>query len=122
VTYSQSIIFLKLSLGFFFLRLFVARLQRRIIFAVMILSTLTNLFLSFWDIAVCGNPSAYFWEVTTGKCADMKAQMGVAYTQAAVNALTDVTLSILPFFLLTGSQMKGSMRIYVTFILVLATV
>jgi len=121
VTYSQSMIFLKLALGFFFLRLVISPVQRKLIYLVMIVSTFTNLFLSFWNIGLCGNPASYLTDVETGKCITDKAQFGVAYTQAIVNSITDVSLSCIPFMLLKGSRMPVSMRAYVTFILVLAT-
>jgi hypothetical protein len=121
VTYSQSILFLKLALGFFFLRLAVDKWQRRTIYLAMFLSSTVNLFVSFWDIGVCGNPASYLLDIMQGKCVSMQAQLAVAYLQAAVNSVTDITLCAIPFFLMRGSKLPSWIRAYVTGLLVLAT-
>jgi hypothetical protein len=121
VTYSQSILFLKLAIGYFFLRLAVDKWQRRTIYIAMILSTVMNIFVSFWDIGVCGNPAMYLFDIIEGKCAGMQWQLAVAYMQAGVNSITDITLSAIPFFLMKGSKLPSWVRVYVTGLLVLAT-
>jgi hypothetical protein len=120
VSYNISMLFLKLSLGLFFLRLVIDRRQRLAIKLLMVVSTITNFAISFWDIGVCGNPAHFYFNIFMGKCPSLSTEEAVAFMQATVNMMTDLMLLAIPFLLLRGSQMPRRVKAYVTAILFLA--
>jgi hypothetical protein len=118
-------IFLKLSLGMFFLRLLVDKWQRRIVYAVMVTSTVIGF--GYWWYAVfqCGLPNGgeeAFWEKRlAGKCASSKALVdGTGYVHGGVMVITDITLTILPVSMLRRSLMPWREKLVVGGILTLA--
>ena len=114
--------FLKLSLGLFFLRILVVEWQRKTVWAVMILSTVVNFFCSFWAIFVCGNPANYLTSLLTEKCVPKGPWLAIGYLQSATNTATDVTLAFLPIPMLWGVQLSFQKKLLVTSILMLATI
>jgi len=119
--YAWSMIFLKLSLGVFFLRILISHRQRYIVYIAMVLSLVVNLLDTFWNIFSCGNPTLYFAHRLSGKCASNALGMAESYVQTVANTGTDLTLACMPFFLLRGSIMPTSTKLSVGFILILAT-
>ena len=114
-------IFLKLSLGVFFLRILISKSQRYVVYVVMILSVVMNVIDTFWDIFYCGDPRFYYDNLLVGKCIPTGWGLAESYVQTIVNTGTDIALACLPFFLLRGSMMATSAKLSVAFILVLAT-
>jgi len=114
-------LFLKLSIGYFFLRLLILPAQRRVVYAVMILSTISNATLSIFDLFLCGNPKNFPVKVLSLQCVDTHTQEISAYLTAAINTVTDLTFAILPFWLLNNSMMPKRVKMYVFAILGLAT-
>lgn len=115
-------LFLKLSLGAFFLRILVTPLQRYCVFAMMAASVVTNLMEGIWVIFLCGIPDGhYYLRILEKKCSSVPTQSGIAYSQAAVNTLTDIGLAAMPVWLLWRMQMKLSTKVSVGAILILAT-
>ncbi|TID24479.1 hypothetical protein E2P81_ATG02785 [Venturia nashicola] len=121
-TYAASMLFLKLSLGAFFLRVLVTPLQRCVVFAMMVASVITNLMGGIWVIFLCGVPDGhYHLHIVARECGSVATQSGIAYSQAAVNTLTDIGLAAMPVWLLWRMEMKTSTKISVGAILILAT-
>jgi len=115
-------LFLKLSLCAFFLRILISRLQRGFVYAIVAISTITNLVEGIWINFVCGIPDNNFvLKILAHKCVSRWTEAGVAYTQASVNAFTDVALAIIPIWLLWSMQMKIWTKVSVGGILLLAT-
>jgi hypothetical protein len=122
VSYCWTMTFLKLSLGYFFLRLLVTTAQRRTVYTVMYLSVVINLLSSIFEIFVCGNPHDFPLRIQLEEhCAPKKFQIAISYVQAALNTITDVTFAIVPFWLLNNSMLPRNLKIYVIGILGLAT-
>src|ERR1700748_1653731 len=115
-------IFVKLSLGMFFLRIIVQKQLRWIVYAAMTLSTVYNLFTSFWDIGVCGNPTNYLENLLKGNCVPKNAQIALTYIHGVVNTLTDIMFGCLPFLIMRHSSLPRNIKIYVCCLLVLTTV
>ncbi|KAE9973674.1 hypothetical protein EG328_004285 [Venturia inaequalis] len=121
-TYAASMLFLKLSLGAFFLRVLVTPLQRYFVFAMMVASVITNLMEGIWVIFLCGVPDGHYsLRILEKKCSSVPTQSGIAYSQAAVNTLTDIGLAAMPVWLLWRMEMKTSTKVSVGAILILAT-
>lgn len=115
-------LFLKLSLGAFFLRVLVTPLQRYFVFAMMVASVITNLMEGIWVIFLCGVPDGHYsLRILEKKCSSVPTQSGIAYSQAAVNTLTDIGLAAMPVWLLWRMEMKTSTKVSVGAILILAT-
>jgi hypothetical protein len=115
-------IFLKLSLGIFFLRIMVDRIQRRIIYAVVSLSVSFGVFYFFFIIFQCGAPiqGSTFWERFIGRrCVSDMAVLAMGYTHALINALTDATLAILPIGLVRRAKLHPHQKLIVGGILII---
>jgi len=119
--YCCSILFLKLSLGIFFLRFLFSPWQRSLVYMAMIVSTLLNAFYLFWEIFNCGNPRTSMARAAANKCPPKRVEFGVAVMQAAGNVLTDIILTVMPVPLLWDTKMEWRVKVSVGFILVLAT-
>jgi hypothetical protein len=114
--------FLKLSLGLFFLRVLVEPWQRYVVYVAISLSTIVNFFCSFWAIFVCGNPAHYLASLTAGNCVAKGPWIAIGYLQSAANTATDIVLAIIPIPMLWGIQMSFGKKCMVASILMLATV
>lgn len=114
--------FLKLSLGLFFLRILVEPWHRQVVYVVMALSTAVNVFCSFWAIFVCGNPVHYLIRLVSGKCVAKGPWLAIGYLQSATNTATDIAMAILPIPMLWNIQMSLGKKFMVASILMLATV
>jgi len=121
IMYGWCMIFLKLSLGVFFLRILISHRQRCMVYVVMVLSVAMNLIDTFWNIFSCGDPRFYYDHIVAGKCASTAWGLAESYAQTIVNTGTDIALACLPFFLLRDSMMATSAKLSVAFILILAT-
>jgi hypothetical protein len=122
VSYAWTMVFLKLSLGYFFLRLLVTPAQRRTVYTVMYFAVCLNIALSIFDIFQCGNPHDYPLKIQLEKgCASQEVQKATAWIQAVFNAMTDLTFAIVPFWLLNNSMLPKNLKLYVIGILGLAT-
>jgi hypothetical protein len=120
VMYCSSIIFLKLSLGNFFLRFLMSPWQRRTVYVSLSVSTTVNIFYGFWTVFNCGIPHNH-QPALVSHCPSNEIAIGMSFLQAACNAATDIILTIMPIPLLWDSMMKLRDKICVGFILVLAT-
>ena len=115
-------IFIKLSLGIFFLRITVDRIQRRIIYAVIAISVSFGTIYFFFIVFQCGAPiqGATFWErFISRKCVPPSAVLAMGYTHALLNAITDVTLAVLPIGLVRKAKLHPHQKIIVGGILVI---
>ena len=115
-------VFLKLSLGYFFLRLLVTPAQRRTVYTVMYFAVALNISISIFDIFLCGNPKDYPLKIQLQRgCASQKVQRATAWIQAVFNAITDLTFFAVPYWLLSNSMLPRNLKLYVIGILGLAT-
>src|SRR5258708_6360094 len=101
--YAWSMLFLKVSLGFFFLRIVISKVQRRIIYTTVALSTFANLVASVWSVVNCRNPNDFIFTIILQKCAPSATQLIIVYSQAIVNTTTDIILVCIPFSILRQS-------------------
>lgn len=105
VFYLITMIFLKLSLGLFFLRIIPKKGLRRLIYATMTLACVVNGYHIFFVIFACGDPKHYLHNLFKGKCASNNVILGLAYEQAAVTTVTDWVFAILPITILWHAKM-----------------
>lgn len=110
---------LKISLGIFFLRICVKNWQIYTIWVVMVISTAYGVVYAFVIIFQCGNPSDYLTNRRSRECVPGPAQLGLAYSHAAVGAATDWIFAILPVFVLWVAKMDIRSKITVSIIILL---
>jgi hypothetical protein len=119
--YSWTMLFLKLSLGLFFLRVLQTPWQRKTVYTVVVVSTLSNIFFSFWVAFECGNPTNYITKLSTGQCHTQNSWRWIGLAQATGNVVIDFILAAMPLPMLWGSKMVLIKKITIGGILILAT-
>jgi len=121
VSYLTSLLFLKLSLGLFFLRVVQVKWQRRVIWAAMILSTVVQTYHAILIVFGCGNPMKYPEHILAKKCIPRHIQVDLAYEQAAITTFTDFIFALMPIPLLWNTTLDRRAKLSVAFVLLLAT-
>jgi hypothetical protein len=121
ISYLTSILFLKVSLGLFFLRIVQVKWQRKVIYGVIIMSTLVQSYHAFLLLFACGNPKHYPEHMLLSKCIPKHIQVDLAYSQGAVTTLTDFIFALLPIPLLWNTTLDMRSKLSVAFVLILGT-
>lgn len=98
-------LFLKLSLAVFFLRVCIERWQRWTIYIVTALYTLYTIGYLFVAVFQCGNPVDFLVHELKNECIPWSILSPLNYTHASLNAITDWVCAILPIFVLQRSNM-----------------
>ncbi|EPS31207.1 hypothetical protein POX_h09506 [Penicillium oxalicum] len=120
VFYTWSSALAKLSIAVALLRLTIDRVHRTIIFLVMGVTIAVSLM--FW-IALLLNcrPVSYFWDsanpTKTGTCMSLHELAMIVYVYSSFTIVCDLTLSILPIFLVWKLQMSPRTKVAVVVIL-----
>jgi hypothetical protein len=117
VFYLTTILFLKVSLGLFFLRVIIKKWLRKIVYATIIISTLINIYHCFFVVFSCGNPKLYLEHTLEKQCVRKSVVVGLAYEQATVTTLTDWIFALLPIPLLWNTTMDRRSKLSVGLIL-----
>jgi len=103
--YIMTMVFLKISLGIFYLRFISQHWQRVVIYTTVALNTLYGVLLFFVAIFQCGDPTLYLSNELKAICMPNGPLYGVQLTGAIVNASTDWILALLPIFVLAKANM-----------------
>jgi hypothetical protein len=111
VFYLQTQIFLKLSLGLFFLRVVIRTGQRRFIIGTVAFCGIINVYHTFYVIFRCGDPRHMPENQAKGKCVPSTISLALAYEQAAVQTLSDIIFAVLPIPLLWNATMDRRSKI-----------
>jgi hypothetical protein len=117
VFYLITILFLKLSLGLFFLRVLLRRWQRNVVYVAMVSSVIINTYHCFFVVFSCGNPKYYLENTVRKQCVGKRIEIGLAYEQAAVTTITDFVFALLPVPLLWSATMDRRSKLSVGLIL-----
>src|ERR1700760_2400710 len=99
-------ILLKISIGLFFYRLTVLPYQRRFIFSVITVSSIFGTAFFFFTVFQCGpwkSPDEFLTRFIREPCQPKVFTLGMNYTQAILNALTDIICSFFPIYLILKS-------------------
>ena len=93
-------VFTRLSIGFFLIRIAVTRTIRRIIYTAMVLQTLIGGGFTFAAVFQC-NPISYFWDHTIpgGSCCSVDLIIVIAYLVSVLFMILDMIFTILPVYL-----------------------
>ncbi|KAJ4416172.1 hypothetical protein N0V82_006932 [Gnomoniopsis sp. IMI 355080] len=117
-TYISNMMFIKLSIGVFLLRLAVQRRYRWTIWGSMGIIASMSSALFLWDIFQC-NPVAAQWDYTIPNhtCASTTQVVNVAYALSVLSILSDWLFALLPIPMLWKATMTKHAKITVSIVL-----
>ncbi|KAG9603246.1 hypothetical protein KCU97_g1617, partial [Aureobasidium melanogenum] len=121
--YVLTIIFLKISLAFFYLRIIVQRWQKIVIYIAATGMTLYGLAYGFLYMFRCGpnvNQQLIYW--AEGKCIPDHTLLVMTYVFGSLDTLTDFIYAFLPVYILWNSNMPLGMKLTAGFLLCMGSV
>ncbi|PSN62142.1 hypothetical protein BS50DRAFT_138288 [Corynespora cassiicola Philippines] len=122
LSYCSTMIFAKISIGLFLLRVTVSKIHRLIIFIVMGLTVLTGIVFFFVSLFQC-TPISYFWDKNQdGFCVNVDVIIALTFLYSAVSAICDFTFGIQPIFLVWNLNMSRNSKAMLVPILSMACV
>ena len=122
--YPLTMLLLKVSIGYFFLRIIEVSWQRRVVWAVMVVSIVANIGYFFFLLFQCGKPAGgedFLQRQLARQCISTEGANGIIYTHGVLDTLSDVVFASLPYFLLKDSMMNKREKWSTGLILALAT-
>jgi len=121
--YCFSLVFLKISLAFFYLRIVIQRWQRWVIFMTVTVFTLYGLAYAFIYLFRCGlNVNDQLISRAEGKCIPDHTLLIMTYVFGSVDTLTDFIYAFLPIYVLWNSNMPLGMKFTAGFLLCIGSV
>ncbi|PKS05246.1 hypothetical protein jhhlp_008617 [Lomentospora prolificans] len=117
-TYVLDMMFIKLSIGIFLLRLAVQKVYKYILWGSLVVVTIWSVVIFFWDIFQC-NPVAAQWDYTIPKftCVSAAQIVSAAYSISVMTILSDWLYALLPIPMLWSVEMTKQTKITVIIIL-----
>ncbi|TLD36890.1 hypothetical protein E2P81_ATG02672 [Venturia nashicola] len=124
VFYILTMMVLKIALAAFVLRIIIEPWQRRVVYFNLTASTAIGSGYFFYAVFQCGVPhDKTFWiQRLSGECAGTGSILGLGYTNALINALTDLSFVALAIPMLHKVRINFREKIIVGGIFVLASV
>jgi hypothetical protein len=119
IFYTLATSVLKISIGFFLLRITVNRVHIWIIRFIMITSAIVGTTYCCIVLFQC-RPISYWWDLNTdhhGQCLSPALVTNTTYLVSALNSFADWTFGILPIFIVKDLQMKKSVKVVVSTII-----
>ncbi|KAI5461187.1 hypothetical protein BGZ63DRAFT_453992 [Mariannaea sp. PMI_226] len=117
-TYVLDMMFIKVSIGVFLLRLSVHRVYTWILWTSLCLIIIWSSVIFFWDIFQC-DPVAKQWDyqITTGSCVGAEQIIAAAYSISAMTIVSDWLYALLPIPMLWAVKMTKQAKATVTVVL-----
>ncbi|KAI3399330.1 hypothetical protein diail_7285 [Diaporthe ilicicola] len=117
-TYVLNMMLIKLSIGFFLLRLAVQRRYLYTIYSTMLVVLIWSLALWFWDIFQC-SPVQAQWDYTIPnlKCVSAQDVVNAAYALSVMTILTDWLFALLPIPMIWHVKMTAQAKATVVVVL-----
>ncbi|SPN98900.1 related to integral membrane protein pth11 [Cephalotrichum gorgonifer] len=117
-TYIINMMFIKLSIGIFLLRLAVQKVYRYILWASLVIITIWSLVLFFWNIFQC-KPVEAQWDYAMigGECVSITEVVAAAYALSVMTILSDWLYALLPIPMLWKVDMTRQAKLTVILIL-----
>ncbi|KAK3190600.1 hypothetical protein K4F52_003291 [Lecanicillium sp. MT-2017a] len=118
ITYILDMMFVKLSIGVFLLRLSVKKVYNYIIWVSLVVVALYTLGVFFWDIFQC-TPVAKQWDyrIVGGHCATPQDIINAAYAISVLTVVSDWLYALLPIPMLWNVKMTKQAKATVIVIL-----
>ncbi|UNI19060.1 hypothetical protein JDV02_005277 [Purpureocillium takamizusanense] len=116
--YILDMMFIKLSIGIFLLRLAVGKVYKYILMVSLVVIALWSLGIFFWDVFQC-NPVAKQWDfrIDHGHCASADEIISAAYALSVMTVLSDWLYALLPIPMLWSVKMTKQAKATVIVIL-----
>lgn len=124
IFYTLSTCMLKISVGFFLLRITTIKWQIWIVQMIMVVSGIVGVGYTSVVIFQC-KPISYWWDLSptaTGSCLSSTAVMYFTFAVSGLNSFADWTFAALPVLLVKDLQMKKRMKVIVAGVIALAAV
>ncbi|KAF4960569.1 hypothetical protein FSARC_10442 [Fusarium sarcochroum] len=117
-TYILDMMFIKLSIGVFLLRLSVKRVYTYIIWVSLAVISIWSLVLFFWNLFQC-NPVEMQWDfrITDGTCVSADQIVAAAYAISVMTVVSDWLYALLPIPMLWSVKMTKQAKATVIVIL-----
>lgn len=104
-------IFSKISIGIFLLRIIVERIQVWFIYGALAINVMTGLVFFFVTTLQC-QPVSYFWHKgQPGTCVPIGIIIALTYLYSSLNIICDFTFALLPIFIVRKLNMKRRMKV-----------
>ncbi|POS75381.1 hypothetical protein DHEL01_v206217 [Diaporthe helianthi] len=111
IWYCWTMIFSKMSIGIFLLRIIVQRIQVWFIYMALTINVLTGMVFFFVTTLQC-QPVSFFWNKDQpGKCIQIDIIIGLTYLYSSLNIICDFTFALLPIFIVRKLNMKRRMKV-----------
>lgn len=117
-TYVTNMMFIKMSIAIFLLRIAVKRRYTWILRISIVIITIWSMALFFYTIFQC-SPVQAQWDTTISpaKCVSGDSFVSAAYSQSVMSIISDWMYALLPIFMIWSVQMTVQKKITVGFIL-----
>ncbi|KAK2000362.1 integral membrane family protein [Colletotrichum falcatum] len=117
-TYVLGMLFIKLSIGFFLLRLSTSRLYNWIIHVSLAIVTIWSVVIFFWNMFQC-SPVEAQWDYTipNSECVPVDAIVAAAYSISVMTILSDWLYALLPIPMVWNVKMTKQAKATVVVIL-----
>lgn len=122
IFYTLSTCMLKISVGFFLLRITIVPLHIWIIRLIMVVSGIVGIAYTSVVIFQC-KPISYWWNLdpnAKGVCLSSALVMNFTFVVSGLNAFADWVFAILPVLIVQGLHMKKRMKVVVASVIALA--
>lgn len=111
IWYCWTMIFSKISIGIFLLRIIVERVQVWFIYGALAINVMTGLVFFFVTTLQC-HPVSYFWhKEQPGTCIPIGIIIALTYLYSSLNIICDFTFALLPIFIVRKLNMKRRMKV-----------
>ncbi|OJJ45873.1 hypothetical protein ASPZODRAFT_133747 [Penicilliopsis zonata CBS 506.65] len=127
IGYCISSVLCKISVSIFILRITIHRVHRWVIMTVATLVAIAGIFFFILMLVQC-NPISFFWmrlssdPPATGSCINIDIVIAALYTFSTISAAFDLTIGILPIFLVVNLKMRSDVKIAVAGLLGMACI
>ncbi|TQN74190.1 hypothetical protein CSHISOI_01248, partial [Colletotrichum shisoi] len=117
-TYVLDMLFIKLSIGFFLLRLSNSKLYNRIIYVSLAVVAVWSVVIFFWNIFQCSPIEAqWYYAIPDSKCVSPDAVVAAAYSISVTTILSDWLYALLPVPMIWSVKMTKQAKATVIVIL-----
>ncbi|KAI2469211.1 hypothetical protein F4781DRAFT_431565 [Annulohypoxylon bovei var. microspora] len=124
LAYIMTSLLVKFTVGIFLLRICSQAWQKSVIYTVLLVCLIYNVFFVFMAIFQC-RPVAYYWDQYTedieGTCFSADLITGTSYAAAGINAVSDWVLGLLPIALVRKLELSKRSKIMVSCTLALGS-
>ncbi|PSR76754.1 hypothetical protein BD289DRAFT_456899 [Coniella lustricola] len=108
--YCWTMIFSKISIGLFLLRILIHKGSRMLVYLAMCLSVVTGLIFFFVALLQC-SPIPYFWDKTIGgHCISIEVIIDLTFLYSSLNIMCDFTFALMPIFIVRNLNMPRRLK------------